>query len=864
MFYPWYQRGAANTGAYEVNITGRQVVNFGTRNGASKPLHTHALRGGGLVFAAIGMGLMVAITAAFIELTSNFVADLRHGVCVERMPGDTRPLWQATMEGGFRPYDRTRCCGGSPLVDHVIQECRAPSIIRHSLHKRFAITLPELWSFGRTVDANDPSRHRNASTPAAVGNVSGAANQTGVDSFLQFSSSSGRRVEHLDLEDAVEASRVRSRKAKRSESAPQDSAKNGTAMMQGAAEIVESEHHEMEVIALGEDDFLQTQSESAGDLVPTQEWVPWDRLIPGAGNWLPIVMYVGGGAILAVLSACITACYPSARGSGISEVKANVAGFHVPNAFKLSTLAAKVPGLALCVGSGLALGKEGPMIHIGGVWGSLLAEPLARLGVTGNFEAPQDTELICVGVAAGVSAAFGAPLGGVLFAVEEMGTTVAGGLRYSTMLCAFGAAITSSLALRWLDLEGTQRLTLFEVDYRQAWAPWEVVPFLILGVLGGVLGGGFVHLNEAVHKRRKRCAAEQKVWFLPDALNKFCGLFYPSGSKHAALILEVLIIAVFTGFTNYPCGIMRLLQNDAITALFAHCPEGDESMVTDPLGLCGPPLAGDIMGMERLMRTLTGAALFRWLQCAITFGALVPAGLFVPSLFIGGCFGRAMGSLLQSFGLMGAQGAFVEPGIYAMVGAGAMLAGISRLTVCLVVVLFELTGGLTYVVPFMVAVLTAKWIGDALSGGRSIYDVYAVLNGFAKVEQMEDCNVPNVSLRALCPEGSSLVDVAHDLECRKGPTAAEALSGGALSACVDAGKVVLVREDCPLLAAFSIFHSRPAVQAVASVARTSKATTRIVTRDLFLNRLRSNPLLAGLADRLEASVSHHGGKKAIY
>lgn len=219
-----------------------------------------------------------------------------------------------------------------------------------------------------------------------------------------------------------------------------------------------------------------------------------------------------------------------------------------------------------------------------------------------------------------------------------------------------------------------------------------------------------------------------------------------------------------------------------------------------------------------------------------------------------------MGCLLQSFGLMSAQGTVVEPGIYAMVGAGAMLAGISRLTVCLVVVLFELTGGLTYVVPFMIAILTSKWIGDALSNGRSIYDVYAVLNGFAKVEQEEDCNVPNVTLRDLCPEGSSIVDVQHDLECRPADKI-DVLVGG-LAACVDSGRVVLVREDCPLLAVFCIFHSRPAVQAVASVARTSKATTRIVTRDLFQNRLRSNPLLTRLAEKLEASIACKGQKKA--
>merc|ERR1719272_1534906 len=108
------------------------------------------------------------------------------------------------------------------------------------------------------------------------------------------------------------------------------------------------------------------------------------------------------------------------------------------------------------------------MIHIGACWGSMLAGPISRiLGLTPKSLA--DTELICVGAAAGVSAAFGAPLAGVLFAVEELGTGMAGGLRYSTMLCAFAAAVVASLTLKWLELTRTQRLTLFEVDYKQAW-----------------------------------------------------------------------------------------------------------------------------------------------------------------------------------------------------------------------------------------------------------------------------------------------------------------------------------------------------------------------------------------------------------
>ncbi len=59
----------------------------------------------------------------------------------------------------------------------------------------------------------------------------------------------------------------------------------------------------------------------------------------------------------------------------------------------------------------------------------------------------------------------------------------------------------------------------------------------------------------------------------------------------------------------------------------------------------------------------------------------------------------------------------VTPGLYAMVGAAAVLAGVTRMTISLVVIMFELTGGLQYIVPLMAATMTAKWIGDAFNQG---------------------------------------------------------------------------------------------------------------------------------------------------
>lgn len=79
----------------------------------------------------------------------------------------------------------------------------------------------------------------------------------------------------------------------------------------------------------------------------------------------------------------------------------------------------------------------------------------------------------------------------------------------------------------------------------------------------------------------------------------------------------------------------------------------------------------------------------------------------------------------------------LHPGVYAIVGAAAMLGGVTRMTISLVVIMFELTGGMSYVVPFMVAVMVAKWVGDAL-GEPSIYDCYIRLKGYPYLHSHSD------------------------------------------------------------------------------------------------------------------------------
>ena len=111
----------------------------------------------------------------------------------------------------------------------------------------------------------------------------------------------------------------------------------------------------------------------------------------------------------------------------------------------------------------------------------------------------------------------------------------------------------------------------------------------------------------------------------------------------------------------------------------------------------------------RVMRMIAVALVVKAALTVVTFGIKVPAGIFIPTLGVGACAGRIVGLLVQYahwrwpaaavFASCPADSPCVIPGLYAMVGAAAALSGVTRTTVSLAVIMFELTDTLTYAVP---------------------------------------------------------------------------------------------------------------------------------------------------------------------
>jgi chloride channel 3/4/5 len=205
----------------------------------------------------------------------------------------------------------------------------------------------------------------------------------------------------------------------------------------------------------------------------------------------------------------------------------------------------------------------------------------------------------------------------------------------------------------------------------------------------------------------------------------------PWFKKRVHPVAEVTAVAFFTLVTSWPTALTRPLNAEAIHAMFDTCyTEHDtrHSRLQGVFALCQH--SGEHTPFTKeLLFSLAAAAFLRFVQCVLTIGTACPAGLFVPTLYIGACLGRVVAGAVKIMNL-GAR-LFpheIDPGVYSMVGAAAVLAGVSRITISLVVIMVELTGGLDYIVPFMLAVLVAKSVGDALNEG--IYDLYIVLKGY--------------------------------------------------------------------------------------------------------------------------------------
>lgn len=446
------------------------------------------------------------------------------------------------------------------------------------------------------------------------------------------------------------------------------------------------------------------------------DWTPWRKALgvnsAGGGYAVEYIFYVFYSVIFAVCACYLVRNYAIyARHSGIPEIKTVLGGFVMKHFMGGWTLVIKSLGLCLSVASGLWLGKEGPLVHVACCCANLLMKPFDSLN---NNEA-RKREALSAAAAAGISVAFGAPIGGVLFSLEQLSYYFPDKTMWHSVVCAIFAAIT----LQALNPFRTGKIVLYQVTYTRVWHRFELLPFFLLGILGGLYGAFLIRLNMRVAKWRR-----SRKTYLP--------------------ILEVTGVALLTALINYPNIFMRQQNSELVYSLFAECGTSSD----DQFGLCeiGTKSAGVIV-------LLLVAAVLGFFLSSITFGLDIPAGIILPSVAIGALYGRALGMAVRMW-----QHAYpnlflfsscepdipcVTPGTYAIIGAASALGGATRMTASIVVIMFELTGALAYVIPIMIAVMLAKWCGD-IFGKRGIYESWIYLNEYPFLDHRDDTTPPDV------------------------------------------------------------------------------------------------------------------------
>lgn len=287
---------------------------------------------------------------------------------------------------------------------------------------------------------------------------------------------------------------------------------------------------------------------------------------------------------------------------------------------------------------------------------------------------------------------------------------------------SFVCAMVAAFILQAFNPFRTGKLVLYQVTYHTGWHAFELVPFAIIGIFGGLYGGFLIKLNMRIAKYRR-----SDGYFL-----------------RTRPILEVALVTLATAIISFPITFMRAQLTELVSFLLAECTD----ITTDHLGLCKSGKAN-----TGVIFLLLVSAIIGFFLASITFGLQIPAGILLPSMAIGALYGRVIGLIMEvwqrqhpnfiAFASCETDLACITPGTYAIVGAASALAGATRLTVTIVVIMFELTGALTYVLPIMIAVMIAKWVGDAIHR-MGIYEAWIQLNGYPFLDNREDSPIPDV------------------------------------------------------------------------------------------------------------------------
>ena len=335
-------------------------------------------------------------------------------------------------------------------------------------------------------------------------------------------------------------------------------------------------------------------------------------------------------------------------------------------------------------------------------------------------------DLVSIGAAAGFAAAFGAPVGGLLFSLEEASSFFSHSMFLRTL--AATALGTFCLAIHHGDLTEYSVINLSNFHSPNTdifLSRFEELPlYMFVAAAGGFIGGCFVYFWRETQLAKQRMLQKMDrtkhfYWLLAEvaalSLLTSAVTFYLSTQRFSCKGIGITddiiqVDAASWQSHSHEVGCMPGQVNEIAAIFFGGRDEPIRAILKEP---------GQFEPHTLLLVGVTFLPLM-----VLTLGVSLPSGIFMPSILIGCCLGGYMGLFFQEF-----FSSDLSPSTFALLGAAALLTGIQRSTVSLCVILVEGTGQVKVLIPVIVTVVVARYVGDRITH-HGLYEVAIELKSY--------------------------------------------------------------------------------------------------------------------------------------